>query len=153
MAAKIGVLIRMYKGHCHYCGCKVTKSDAGKYPTRDHVVPRAFGGHNGVDNFVLSCYDCNQKRGTSLFFCKCQDCGEKILDALYEGDIVNNIFSGLISHNKPRVSKVDAVRNGEAGIGRWRVRIGHSTKRFLTYEEAIAFALGGTFTKDRDYNG
>lgn len=143
MAAMIGRLIRRDHGICHYCGCHTTKYDQDYYPTRDHIVPRSLGGINHMDNYVLACYKCNQKRGTSLFYCQCRDCQEKIYDALYEKETLNNIFVGLIRHNKP----VIRIKHGK-----YRVRIGHGLRDFDTLTEAIEFAHHGAFAKDRNYD-
>lgn len=39
---------------CHYCGKLAT--------TIDHVVPKAKGGSDEIDNLVPSCYQCNHKK-------------------------------------------------------------------------------------------
>lgn len=46
--------------HCYYCKCNVTLETS----TLDHLVPRAKGGKNSLDNLVLCCYVCNHKKGT-----------------------------------------------------------------------------------------
>ena len=55
---------------CHWCGCTLTVP--GPNPpllltdrTIDHVIPWSLGGTNFIDNLVLACSDCNQRRGNS----------------------------------------------------------------------------------------
>jgi len=52
-----------YRDHatCVYCGCDVNINEV----TYDHVIPRVKGGHHGWDNVVLSCSDCNSRKGHS----------------------------------------------------------------------------------------
>ena len=44
---------------CHYCGEELTDSTR----SFDHVVPLAEGGRHALANLVLSCIDCNGRRG------------------------------------------------------------------------------------------
>lgn len=37
-----------------------------RYPTLDHIQPRAFGGGDGADNLRLACRQCNILRGTNV---------------------------------------------------------------------------------------
>lgn len=46
-------------GRCQYCGNKVRLSEM-QY---EHVVPRAQGGKTCWENIVVSCTDCNQRKG------------------------------------------------------------------------------------------
>lgn len=46
-------------GNCQYCGKHIPRSVA----TVDHVIPRAKGGVTAWDNCVLSCAECNNKKG------------------------------------------------------------------------------------------
>lgn len=69
-------LSRKQGGLCKYCGKKVTPVDdivaihGGEFvappdmETLDHVIPLALGGSNRYDNFVMCCYDCNQRKGS-----------------------------------------------------------------------------------------
>lgn len=148
VAGSVKKLISLNKGLCHYCGNKtsVRSHVNDKYPTKDHIVPRAFGGANDISNYVLACARCNNKRGTTLFYCDCQDCNEKILDALYDPDTLNFIFSGIVKHNKPRIFKHE-ISNGKD----WAVVIGAHRRNFYTYDEAVTFALTDSCVKDKDY--
>jgi len=50
------------KPFCHWCNEKLTKETA----TLDHVIPLAKGGLNNMNNYVLACEPCNQKRGCNM---------------------------------------------------------------------------------------
>lgn len=47
------------KGVCYHCGEKFEKNQL----TMDHVVPLARGGRTSKKNCVVSCKDCNSKKG------------------------------------------------------------------------------------------
>lgn len=44
---------------CHYCGVQNKRKDM----TVDHKTPLSKGGKNTGSNYVLACFDCNQKKG------------------------------------------------------------------------------------------
>ena len=46
-------------GTCQYCGTKVTRELA----ELEHVMPRSRGGATTWENCVVSCHDCNSKKG------------------------------------------------------------------------------------------
>ena len=51
---------------CCYCGCKMTEQANHKNSaTIDHVLPKSKGGANHPDNYVIACYSCNTKRGST----------------------------------------------------------------------------------------
>ena len=37
-----------------------------RYPTLDHIVPRAHGGADDPENLRLACFQCNTRRGTNV---------------------------------------------------------------------------------------
>lgn len=47
------------KGRCQYCQERVPRHLA----TYDHVLPRGQGGTTRWENVVISCVDCNQRKG------------------------------------------------------------------------------------------
>jgi len=47
-----------FRYRCAYCGV------SDKLLTKDHVVPRAKGGGDGIENIVPSCMRCNLKKHT-----------------------------------------------------------------------------------------
>jgi 5-methylcytosine-specific restriction endonuclease McrA len=46
--------------HCQYCNKRV-RDDA----TIDHVVPLSKGGADAEENWVLSCFSCNNQKGNT----------------------------------------------------------------------------------------
>ena len=145
---QISTLVRMYDNICHYCGRQCVRNGGKLAPTREHVVPKAFGGENTIKNFVLACAGCNHERGTMLFFCECEHCTALINDALSNPRQVNLILSGMLAHNKPRISKISEYT---AHPGRWKVRIGHHVRVFHTFEQALEFTFTETMVKDQNY--
>lgn len=150
VAGSVKTLMQMNDSLCHYCGKKtnLNGSKYGSYPTRDHVVPRAFGGANHISNYVLACAKCNNKRGTNIFYCECRPCRELIYDALYNPKTIYTIFGGMWNHNKPRIQKMPY----HTPKGSWRVTIGHNSRLFHTHEQAMLFALDGACVQDKDYS-
>jgi 5-methylcytosine-specific restriction endonuclease McrA len=57
--------------NCHWCGCatfnyKRPPSDGSQLPdhrTLDHLIARCFGGADTLENAVVACFACNQRRG------------------------------------------------------------------------------------------
>lgn len=51
--------------HCRYCGDAVNWRDrkGAKGATYDHVIPVCLGGTDDSDNIVVSCRDCNSRKG------------------------------------------------------------------------------------------
>lgn len=50
---------------CHYCGNSLTNSLAGfnkDGASIDHVTPKDCGGTDDLQNLVLACRSCNQKK-------------------------------------------------------------------------------------------
>jgi len=47
------------KGRCQYCAVPVPRCEI----TYDHVTPRAHGGSTIWENVVISCMECNQRKG------------------------------------------------------------------------------------------
>lgn len=48
---------------CRYCGRELEeKGEWPLFPTLDHVVPRAQGGEHTVENLVVACQPCNQRK-------------------------------------------------------------------------------------------
>ena len=56
---KICTLEMQNKNRCYYCGKYMTSKEV----TVEHMYPKAYGGPSVTTNFVLSCQNCNQKKG------------------------------------------------------------------------------------------
>lgn len=55
---------------CHYCENYVPLTRG----TRDHVVPRSFGGPGFLWNLVYACEGCNHGLGHTYMKCDCSKC-------------------------------------------------------------------------------
>ena len=47
-------------GRCQYCGRELTRVEA----QADHLIPKSRGGTKTLDNLVLCCEPCNQRKGS-----------------------------------------------------------------------------------------
>lgn len=74
------------RGLCYWCGRPTYKgtrrNQRGDMATRDHLVPKAMGGSDGLT--VLSCRDCNTRRGTDMTWLPFPQVSEA-QRAVYEG--------------------------------------------------------------------
>ena len=51
-------LLEKHGRKCFYCNKEVSTFEV------EHMIPKAKGGSNRIDNLTLSCHSCNQKKGT-----------------------------------------------------------------------------------------
>ena len=51
-------LLEKHGRRCFYCNKEVSTFEV------EHMIPKAKGGSNRIDNLTLSCHNCNQKKGT-----------------------------------------------------------------------------------------
>lgn len=51
---------------CQYCGRHRNELKSREFLTRDHVIPRAFGGTDTWTNVVTCCNTCNNKKSDML---------------------------------------------------------------------------------------
>lgn len=62
-------LYRRFEGLCFYCGNPMTYPDEGPHKetvvTREHLIPRSWGGALRGANLVAACNRCNFMRGIS----------------------------------------------------------------------------------------
>lgn len=49
---------------CYYCRIALAGDPNVPQPEADHVVPRCRGGPDHIDNRVLTCAPCNNRKGT-----------------------------------------------------------------------------------------
>ncbi len=56
-------LIDEYGSYCWWCGQYVTE----ELLTIEHLYPQSRGGSNSFENLRLSCFQCNNFRGNSLY--------------------------------------------------------------------------------------
>jgi len=63
-------------GHqCHYCLRFYRK----KHMTKDHVMPKAWGGLDAKWNIVPACRACNMAKGSKPPTCVCEHCTASVL--------------------------------------------------------------------------
>lgn len=129
-------------GRCHYCSERVLLNANSTHPlraTRDHIVPRFYGGESHPRNYVLACAECNSGRNHDANVCNCERCGP-LLSELRASNFYNEqMFKEILEYNKPVVKKV-------AGKG-WKVYIYRRQYTFDTWAEALAFARAGKFER------
>ena len=69
---------------CHYCKNEFDSSPPEEnHPlrrSRDHIVPKSYGGMATVDNFVLVHAECNVERDLELYYCGCSFCNSVLDD-------------------------------------------------------------------------
>lgn len=125
-------LIERHNNKCHYCDREVNRILGHPLmATKDHIVPKSYGGANNLSNYVLACSTCNNKRGQQLWFCACDICDPLISRALTKQKFYNEIFAGMIEHHRPKVRKYNGVK--------WVVKYGHISKSFDTWAEAMSY--------------
>lgn len=79
----VAVLLKRDGGKCHYCGVEMTPNGGERIDTtmtREHVLPRCFGGTNEQTNLVLACNQCNNDRGDTIDWCFCDFCTAALKD-------------------------------------------------------------------------
>lgn len=132
-ASQLTVLRRKFGNQCHYCGTECnSKVNSARQATKEHVVPRSYGGANSITNYVLACSTCNNERGTSLFFCECEYiCGPLIRKALASKTFIDTVFFGIINYNRHRVYKNDN--------NMWCSQIYHGRKHHATWQDAMEY--------------
>ena len=67
---------RLQEGVCYYCGKKFEQEDL----TMDHIVPLARGGKSTKNNIVVSCKQCNTKKGLDTPV-------EELIERIKRGDL------------------------------------------------------------------
>lgn len=123
-------------GICHYCKDPVFLAPSGEGPmsshpkraTRDHVVPRYYGGVSHPNNYVLACAECNSGRNHELSVCDCSRCVSIIEAALRRVEVVDKLFKDLVKFNKPRIRRYRGV---------WHIYIYGKTMMFNSWAEAM----------------
>lgn len=57
---EVRALIYLRDSVCVYCGVEP------KPKTLDHIIPKSKGGEDSIDNLVLACRDCNQRKADTM---------------------------------------------------------------------------------------
>lgn len=88
-------LYHQANGRCQLCGRRITFEDS----TVDHIIPKAMGGTNDISNLQLSCYPCNQLKGSILpdtFFERVTDIFMYQMEKRYSGRFYWKILSMIL---------------------------------------------------------
>lgn len=125
-------LRKMFDNRCHYCDVQCNSHrKSPQRGTREHVVPKSFGGANSMKNYVFACARCNNNRGTKLWYCNCETCRPLIERAMDNQLFYDKIFAGIVKHSRPKIRKYNDTH--------WVVKYGYNSKPFATWDEAMAF--------------
>ena len=63
------VLMERHHRRCHWCKrvCRDLRKANGPFPrdmaTEDHIILKSDGGSDKLENLVLACHECNERRG------------------------------------------------------------------------------------------
>lgn len=85
MKSTQSILKKNKNSKCYWCGCGLNVRNA----TKDHIIPRCYGGLNLPYNQVLCCAECNVSRSqiTSVY-CNARDGYFYVQDA-----VLNRVFN------------------------------------------------------------
>lgn len=101
-------------GKCHYCERETIlpkqgmKNSGGQLATLDHIITQTEGGTDSLNNMVIACSDCNNKRGDLPYeyFVHIMKCPEamaahqkKLADEKAERDEIRR-QAGIARHNE-----------------------------------------------------
>jgi 5-methylcytosine-specific restriction endonuclease McrA len=59
------VAFELHGGHCFHCGRWLEPQKLSQSATRDHVHPKAEGGHDYLHNLVITCGNCNRSKAAT----------------------------------------------------------------------------------------
>jgi 5-methylcytosine-specific restriction endonuclease McrA len=78
--ANLHTLAERQGWRCCVCGVRMVEEVfAPASVTREHVIPRKFGGPNHPDNLVATCYTCNNAESAWLiWFAYCREAGLRL---------------------------------------------------------------------------
>ncbi len=83
-AAALRSALEKYGANCFHCGNHMPKQKMSQDCTRDHLRPKKDGGSNYLHNLVISCGDCNRRKGSADLISFRPEGGSKYLKALDE---------------------------------------------------------------------
>jgi hypothetical protein len=122
------IIYNKYKGHCAYCGCKISESSF----VIDHVIPVRESGSTNMENLLPACRSCNNYKSAYSI-------GD-INDTETWGTFRNMLTNIVIQLNRISIFKL-AVRYGIITINKW--------DRIFYYEKADAdVTINQTIEKD-----
>lgn len=114
-------LLEKHGRKCFYCDKKVSTFEV------EHMIPKAKGGSNRIDNLTLSCHSCNQKKGTLTAeeFIKQTLPAEKVAKKLKQLSKEKRLFKYMAHMNATRWTLYDAINDKYPNV---KMTYGYITK-------------------------
>ena len=114
-------LLEKHGRKCFYCDKEVSNFEV------EHMLPKAKGGSNRIDNLTLSCHSCNQKKGTLTAeeFIKQTLPAEKVAKKLKQLSKEKRLFKYMAHMNATRWALYDAINDKYPNV---KMTYGYITK-------------------------
>jgi len=114
-------LLEKHNRKCFYCDKEVSSFEV------EHMIPKAKGGSNRIDNLTLSCHSCNQKKGTLTAeeFIKQSLPAEKVAKKLKQLPKEKRLFKYMAHMNATRWTLYDAINDKYSNV---KMTYGYITK-------------------------
>lgn len=114
-------LLEKHGRKCFYCDKEVSNFEV------EHLIPKAKGGSNRIDNLTLSCHSCNQKKGTLTAeeFIKQTLPAEKVAKKLKQLSKEKRLFKYMAHMNATRWTLYDAINDKYPNV---KMTYGYITK-------------------------
>ena len=114
-------LLEKHGRKCFYCDKEVSNFEV------EHMIPKAKGGSNRIDNLTLSCHSCNQKKGTLTAeeFIKQTLPAEKVAKKLKQLSKEKRLFKYMAHMNATRWALYNAINDKYKNV---KMTYGYITK-------------------------
>ena len=114
-------LLEKHGRKCFYCDKEVSTFEV------EHMIPKAKGGSNRIDNLTLSCHSCNQKKGTLTAeeFIKQTLPAEKVAKKLKQLSKEKRLFKYMAHMNATRWTLYNAINDKYPNV---KMTYGYITK-------------------------
>ena len=114
-------LLEKHGRKCFYCDKEVSNFEV------EHMLPKAKGGSNRIDNLTLSCHSCNQKKGTLTAeeFIKQTLPAEKVAKKLKQLPKEKQLFKYMAHMNATRWTLYNAIDKKYSNV---KMTYGYITK-------------------------
>lgn len=114
-------LLEKHGRKCFYCDKEVSTFEV------EHMIPKAKGGSNRIDNLTLSCHSCNQKKRTLTAeeFIKQTLPAEKVAKKLKQLSKEKRLFKYMAHMNATRWTLYDAINDKYPNV---KMTYGYITK-------------------------
>ena len=114
-------LLEKHGRKCFYCNKEVSTFEV------EHMLPKAKGGSNRIDNLTLSCHSCNQKKGTLTAeeFIRQALPAEKVAKKLKQLPKEKRLFKYMAHMNATRWTLYNAIKDKYPNV---KMTYGYITK-------------------------